>query len=164
VTELVAGIVVRDALDEDGQAICALIEPIFSEYEGVLFDLEEMPELLCIATTFKQAGGAFWCACRDDQVVGCIGWTPATSGNGIELKKLYVAKHERQHGLGRLLAGRVEQDARRGGSDFVELWSDTKFVTAHRFYQQRGYLRGGTRELHDKSDTVEYFFRLQLQD
>ena len=155
------GLTIRAARDDDGDALAALIEPIYLEYEGVLFLLDEIPELGRIASTFSAANGAFWCAERDGVVVGSVGFAP--SGDGVELKKLYVAKSERQHGLGARLVTLVEEAARRRGAAYVELWSDVKFVTAHRFYERRGYLRDGrTRELNDASDTVEYYFRREL--
>ncbi len=169
--------VIRDARDEDGAQLCALIEPIFAEYEGVIFDLEEMPELLQVATAFKSEGGGFWSAFRGEQLVGCVGWTPAKTTEGakttevarqsdvhkpgkrIELKKLYVARSERGRGLGGILCDRVEAAARAHGASLVELWSDVKFLPAHRFYERRGYQRGiRTRALNDCSDTTEHYF------
>lgn len=150
-----------DARDADRAALIALIEPIFAEYDGVIFDLEELPELEHIATSFARAGGAFWCAFEGERLVGSVGWIPAK--DGIELRKLYVARDFRRHGLGDRLARKVEDAARSQGAAFVELWSDVKFTTAHRFYEARGYQRGSrTRSLGDKSDTVEYYFRLRL--
>jgi putative acetyltransferase len=149
------------ARDEHAQGLIALIEPIFHEYEGVLFVLEEMPELERIATAFASGGGEFWCAFRSEALVGSVGYVPM--GQGLELKKLYVAATERGHGLGARLLSLVEEAARRRGASFVELWSDVKFETAHRFYERRGYRRDGrTRELGDASDTVEYYFRREL--
>lgn len=153
--------VLRDARDEDGQALVALIEPIFAEYDGVLFILDEMPELMHIASTFGAEGGGFWVAERDGVVVGCVGWVP--HGDGVELKKLYVAKTEREQGLGRTLVERVEEAAARYGAAFVELWSDSMFLPAHRFYAKRGYVRDGRqRELDDASETIEFYFRKDL--
>ena len=157
------GITIVPARDDHGPGLMALIEPIFAEYEGVWFFLDEMPELECIATTFQRDGGQFWSAFRGERLIGCCGYTPAASGDGLELKKLYVAQDERRHKLGHLLTCRVEEAARASGKAFVELWSDVKFTAAHRFYEARGYQRDGrTRELHDKSDTVELYYRLSL--
>lgn len=151
---------VREARDADASGLIALLKPIFEEYEGVLFVLEEMPELNQIATAFSAAGGQFWCALDNGRVIGSVGWTPAKSGNGIELKKLYVAKEQRGAGLASRLTALVEDAALKRGSEFIDLWSDTKFVTAHGFYQKRGYRKGpDTRLLHDLSDTEEFYFR-----
>jgi N-acetylglutamate synthase-like GNAT family acetyltransferase len=154
-------ITIRPARDDDADALCALIATIFAEYPGVFFVIEEMPELRHIATAFAE--GAFWCAERQGEVVGCVGSSPTHMEDGVELKKLYVATSQRREGLGGRLADRVEQAARDRGARFVELWSDVKFETAHRFYEARGYERGTqTRELHDVSDTLEFYFRKVL--
>jgi putative acetyltransferase len=154
----------RDATDADAAGLIALIGGVFDEYPGCVLDVEgEMPELLTIATTHARAGGRFWVAERGGRLVGSIGLTPAKEPAGIELRKLYVHKSERQTGLGSQLLELVEREARARAARFIDLWSDTRFQTAHRFYEKRGYLRGpSTRELHDKSDTVEFYFRKQL--
>jgi putative acetyltransferase len=158
------GIAIVPGRDDHGPGLIQLIEPIFAEYDGVLFLMEEMPELRSIATRFNRDGGQFWCAFRGERLIGCVGWTPATRAGGVELKKLYVAKDERRHKLGHVLTARVEAAGRARAGGFVELWSDVKFTAAHRFYEARDYRRDGrTRELGDKSDTVESYFRLDLE-
>ncbi len=83
--------------------------------------------------------------------------------SGVEHKRLYVHACARKHGLGGQLHNRVEARARERGARFIDLWSDTRFATAHAFYERRGYQRGATtRELHDKSFTVEFYFRKDL--
>ncbi|MEM9694452.1 MAG: GNAT family N-acetyltransferase [Myxococcota bacterium] len=147
----------RPARDDDGAALCSLIEPIFGEYDGVLFIPEEMPELRAIATAFGE--GAFWVGERGGEVVACAGWIPMDA-HRIELKKLYVRRDQRRQGTARRLVTMVEAAAQaRSGSAVVELWSDAKFVEAHAFYRSLGYASDGrTRLLHDASDTLELFF------
>lgn len=153
------GLLVRDARDDDALDVIELIAGVFGEYPGCVTDVDgEMPELRALATHFAAQGGGFRVAERDGRVVGCCGWAP--HGELVELKKLYVHRRERGSGLGAALIGEVEELARRRGARGVELWSDTRFTRAHRFYEKRGYRRGGTRELFDKSDTVEFHFQL----
>jgi putative acetyltransferase len=154
----------RDATDDDADGLIALIGAVFDEYPGCILDVDgEMPELRRIASTFAEAGGRFWVAERDGRVVGSIGWSPAKEPGGLELKKLYVARSERETGLGSRLVELVEHDARTRGARFIDLWSDTRFETAHRFYARRGWVKGPhTRELFDRSDTVEFYFRKEL--
>jgi hypothetical protein len=53
----------------------------------------------------------------------------------------------------------VEKTAADLGAGEVQLWSDSRFTDAHRFYQQRGYTRmGPDRELGDLSRTREHHF------
>lgn len=156
---------VRSATDEDGLDVAALLGATFAEYEGCLFVASEMPELRSLRTAFTGAGGAFWVAHREvlgvPVLVGCVGYT--TKSKRVELKKLYVAGHERRSGLGARMVSMVEEAAMALGADAVELWSDTRFETAHRFYERRGYVRTGTtRPLHDASATQEYYFEKRL--
>jgi putative acetyltransferase len=151
----------RDARDDDALDVIELIAGVFGEYPGCITDVDgEMPELRALATHFAALGGGFRVAERDGRIVACCGWAP--HGELVELKKLYVHRRERGSGLGAALVDEVETLARRRGARGVELWSDTRFTRAHRFYEKRGYRRGGTRELFDKSDTVEFHFQLEL--
>ena len=151
----------RDARDDDAPRLIELIGAIWDEYPGCVMDVDgEVPELWRIASAHAELGGEFWVAEREARIVGCVGWVPAGEC-GVELRKLYVAASARRTGLGAALCERVERAA--GGADFVELWSDTRFEDAHRLYERRGYRRGPhTRELHDLSSTVEYYYRLDL--
>lgn len=155
---------VRDARDDDAEGLIALIGGCFAEYPGCLLDVDgELPELRAIATAFRGWGGSFWVAERGGRVVGCVGFTPGKKVGHAELKKLYVEKSARESGLGGALCALVEAEARKAGHTRIDLWSDTRFTTAHRFYEKRGYARGPTtRELHDSSDTVEYYFEKGL--
>jgi len=158
-------IAIREAKDSDGYDLSALLGAVFAEYEGCVFAQEEMPELLAIATTFRNHGGRFFVAHREvlgrPILVGCVGFAP--HDGGLELKKLYVAARERKSGLGGRLTHLVETEAVEREAAFLELWSDTRFTTAHTFYERRGYVRSAeTRHLHDASGTVEFHFRKVL--
>ncbi len=155
---------IRDARDSDEAGLIELIGSIFAEYPNCVLAVdEEIPELRHIATSFADWDGRFWVAERQGRIVGCVGLTPAHEPGGIELKKLYVAASERRSGLGGRLTELVIAEARKRGARFIDLWSDTRFVTAHAFYEHRGFAKSGaTRELHDLSDTVEYYFRREL--
>lgn len=154
----------REARDDDASGLIDLIGRTFAEYPGCILDVDgEMPELRRIASWFREHGGRFWVAERDGRVVGCIGVAPAAEPGGVELKKLYVSRDERKSGLGGRLVELVEREAARRGASFIDLWSDTRFTTAHAFYAKRGWVRGpSTRELHDVSGTVEYYFKRLL--
>lgn len=156
-------ILIREARDSDADGLIALIGGCFDEYPGCVLDLEELPELLGIATEFKKLNGRFWVAERGGRVVGSVGFSPGKKPGYAELKKLYVEKAARTGGLGGALCALAENGARQAGYFRMDLWSDTRFETAHAFYERRGYERGPkTRELHDKSDTVEYYFERAL--
>ena len=158
---------VREARDSDAGALVALIAAVYDEYPGCVLDVDgEAPELLAIRSHFRQLGGRFWVAEQNARLVGSVGFVPAAEAqaDGVELRKLYVARRARRSGLGTDLCERVEAAARARGARFLELWSDTRFEDAHRLYAGLGYLRGAhTRALHDRSASIEYYFRKELE-
>jgi putative acetyltransferase len=155
------GLTILEATDDDSEQLIALIEAVYSEYPGCVLDVEgEAPHLLRPASAFAERGGTLWVAELDGAVVGCCGF--ADRGEALELLSLYVAARARQRGLGRRLAGLVEAAGRRLGRPRLELWTDTRFLDAHRLYEQLGYVRGGTRELHDISESAEHHYRKSL--
>ena len=149
---------IRNARDDDAAGLIALIESCYSEYEGCALDVEnEAPELKAIATAHTE--GRFWVAERGGEIIASIGILPA-AGDMWEIKKLYVMKSGRRLGLGQRLVELAEGEARSRGGMTMELWSDTRFTDAHRLYSRLGYEQGTvTRELHDLSNSVEYYFR-----
>ncbi len=154
----------RPARGTDADELIALITAIWDEYPGCVMDVDgEVPELRRIASAYAERHGEFWVAERGGALAASIGWLPGRDARGIELQKLYVAASARRRGLGAQLCERVESAA--AGLDYVDLWSDTRFGDAHRLYEARGYERGPrTRELHDLSKTVEYYYRLEVGD
>jgi len=155
---------IRDSRDDDAAGLMELIGGCFAEYPGCVLDVDnEMPQLRAIASAFAEHGGRFWTAELDGIIVACAGIAPVEP-NGAELKHLYVAKIARRMGLGTSFVNLVEAEARARGAAFVEMWSDTRFLDAHRLYERMGYLRSSkTRELHDLSNSVEYHFIKELK-
>lgn len=151
-------VLARPAIDEDAAGVIDLIARVFAEYPGCVLDVDrEEPELRTPASSFDR----FWVVEENGTVVGCIAC--ALHGEVCELKKLYVDAAARGRGLARQLVELVEKTARDQGSEFIELWSDTRFVTAHAVYERLGYRASGrTRDLHDLSHTTEYHFAKRL--
>ena len=132
------------------------------------------PKLSGVAPPEGRVGGAApsWAAGPAGGVGGAApSWAAGPAGPftgpavPVELCKLYVAREGRRRGLGSALCGLVEKEARARNAAYVELWSDTRFLDAHRLYEGRGYVRGPEiRPLHDRSNSLEYHFRLDLAD
>jgi len=159
---------IRPASDLDGDGISVLMAEAFAEYDGCIFDrTAEFPELDAIASYFRERGGIIWVAEMDGVVVGSMATAPtrdadAPSGTW-EVFKVYVAQSARRRGLARALYANVLERAQAEGAPELRLWTDTKFVDAHRFYESCGFvLSGEPRELHDLSLTLEYPYRLRL--
>ena len=151
---------VRPAADDDSWDVIALIGACWSEYPGCVMDVHgECRELLAPATAYQRDGGAFWVGVdRCGTVVATVGWRPL-GPSAIALERLYVHQRWRRRGLAAMLADLVERAAAGCGATQIELWSDSRFTDAHRFYERRGYTRHGPdRELKDLSRTREHHY------
>lgn len=161
--EAVGEVEIRDARDTDGYAVTALVSACWAEYPGCILDVEgEEPQLKSLATHYAGRDGRCWVAVLDGLVVASVACYPSEEAGGLELKLLYVLRHARRRGLAAQLSALVETEARRRGASFVELWTDSRFEDAHRFYERRGYVCGPTRERDDISRSIEYHYRLEL--
>lgn len=148
----------RAATNDDSPKIIDLVGCCYAEYPGCVLDVEnEEPELLDPEGAFS----AFWVLEDAGRILGTVACklTPPR----LELKKLYLDPEIRGNGQARRLVALVEDFARQHDISTVELWTDTRFANAHGLYAHLGYHRSGeTRELHDRSNTVEYYFAKTL--
>jgi putative acetyltransferase len=148
---------IREALDGDSAGVIAVIARAYAEHPGCVLDVDrEEPALRAPASSFDR----FWVVEQGGRVGGCVG---LAFGEPAELKKLYLDARLRGQGLGRELIALVEETARAHGARRIELWSDTRFTTAHAVYERCGYRKTGrTRDLHDLSNTTEFHFEKEL--
>lgn len=175
---LAAPLSIRPAVDDDAAALIALIGSCFAEYPGCILDVDrELPELRNIASHFAARRGRFWVAEQAGDVVACVGCRPLmdesradeSRGGGIggpsyELHKLYVARAARRRGVAGHLVGLAEAEAEVRGAGCMELWTDSRFVDAHRLYDRLGYARlPEVRALDDLSASTEYRYRKLLR-
>lgn len=150
----------RPVIKEDVPSILRLIAEVYAEY-GCKLDAEnEEQHLLDPVAHFRAGGGEFW-------IVEAGGTLRATVAvvlhpDASELKSLYVHSSLRRQGWGRRLTELAIEHARRHGRRSMFLWSDTRFVEAHRLYRGLGFRQSGYRELNDSNNSKEYGFELQL--
>ena len=158
-----ASAAIRPARDADADAIIALIEDAWSDYPGLVLHVDdELPELRALASHYAANGGALWAAEADGRLMGIVAAVPGPSETW-EVGKLYVDRDLRGAGLAHTLLDTAEAYARAAGARRMELWSDTRLVGAHAFYEKRGYLRGGPiRPLDDRSHSLEFHFAKPL--
>ena len=155
----------RPAEDADSAGMIRLIDAIFAESPGCVLDVDlEEPELRSPASSFERC----WVLDLDGETVGCgaLAVHPGKSGAPmVEAKKIYVSRTLRRRGGGRALMEKVEEHARAIGAGALEIWTDTRFVEAHAFYERLGYRRTGRqRDLNDLSNTTEYHYRKLLRE
>ncbi len=153
---------IRPGRDDDAAGFIALIGACWAEYPGCVLDVDgEAPELRALATHFTQRGGAVWAAERDGAVVGMIAVDPAAEA--WQLSRFYVAAPERGTGLAQRLLALAEDHARMAGAGRMMLWTDTRFLRAHAFYETHGYVRSGALQaLGGRSNTIEARFEKPL--
>jgi GNAT superfamily N-acetyltransferase len=163
------GLTLRPGEDGDSWDIIALIGACWSEYPGCVMDVHgECPDLLAPATAYDRHGGRLWVATDPcGTVVAMVGWVPGAdpAPAGVsELQRLYVSARWRRRRVAAVLADVVETTAAEHGAADIELWSDTRFADAHRFYERRGYAPAGPdRQLGDLSHTVEHHYHKSLR-
>ncbi|MFN2500447.1 MAG: GNAT family N-acetyltransferase [Pyrinomonadaceae bacterium] len=141
--------------------IIELIGAIWREYNCVLDAQRDEPMLLVADTYFPNHNGCFWVARRNGKLTG-TGAVLMLDRQTAELKSLYVATGYREHGLGEQLTRIAIGHARRHAAQELILWSDTRFLLAHRLYERLGFERNGARSLGDVNHTTEYRFHMSL--
>lgn len=153
-----SSVILRPGRDDDAEGFIRLIGDCWSEYPGCIMDVDgEVPELRALATYFATAGGALWAAEQDGRVIGMAATRPMGQDAAFEICKVYVAQEARGSGLAHDLLDAAEAHARAAGAERLVLWTDTRFETAHRFYEKRGFVRqGAIRILDDLSKSLEF--------
>jgi putative acetyltransferase len=157
-------VIVRSVDDSDAQDLFGLLALCFADFPGCYVDPhDDLLELRSPAAAIARKGGAFWVA-EDERGRVCACASVDFPGLGLaELHRLYVRPDQRRQGLAERLVRLAEGHAHALGAGRMVFWSDTRFVAAHRLYDRLGYARvGGTRDLGDISNSVEYRFEKDL--
>lgn len=143
----------RRAVAADSAAARAVVKAVFDEYgftweeHGYHADLQDV----------EASYAAFFVVESDGRVVGTAGLTEAGS-----LERLYVLPEARGSGAGSRLLGAVADEARRRGQTQLEIWSDKRFVDAHRLYERHGARVVGERVGDDPDASHEWGLLLEL--
>ena len=156
--------VIRPVADGDRQDLFGLIAICYADYPGCFVDPhDDLPDLRAPGSSYTKTDGAFWVV-EDERgrVCACVA-VDFPEAEIAELHRLYVRPDRRGMGLGSRLVRQAEAHARNRGASRMILWSDTRFVTAHRLYTRLGYVQDeGKRQLGDISQSVEYLFEKAL--
>jgi putative acetyltransferase len=148
---------IRHARDGDGPGIAGLIAGVFAEYPGCFYVEAEFPELAHPSTHYAARAGAVWVAEEAGAIVGSFAVAATTDPAVFEISKVYLAAPVRGRGLAQALLGLALDHARAHGGRTVRLWTDTRFLDAHRFYEKSGFSRmPGIRFLGDESSSWEF--------
>ena len=159
----------RPARNDDGPGMARLIARVFTDYEGCPFVPEEFPELEAPAHFYGATKrGHLWVIDdprpqSDFPLAGSVAIVPTYAPQIYELFKVYLAHEWRGKGVSQTMLKTALDYAQDKGATSVRLWTDTRFVEAHRFYEKAGFIRlAGIRALHDASNTFEFGYELRL--
>ena len=150
----------REVTDDDADDLITLVGDAYAEYPGCVLDLDDLDaDLHAPATAIDAAGGRWWVLEDAGRVVASVAAGPHRPDGTVELKRLYVAASHRRRGVAARLVVEVEGHAHEVGARGVTLWTDRRFLDAHRLYTRCGYVAtGASRALHDLSNTTELEF------
>src|SRR6266404_6424998 len=82
-------LVLRDAGDEDSERVIDLIHRVWSEYPGKTLNVRhDMPELVRVASSYRECGGRFWVIERGGEIVASVAYRPSKEPGAVELQKL----------------------------------------------------------------------------
>jgi putative acetyltransferase len=146
-------VILRRAVAADSAAARAVVRAVFDEYgftwdeHGYHADLQDV----------EAAYAAFFVVESGGRVVGTAGLTA-----GGSLERLYVLPDARGSGAGSRLLRAVADEARRRGHARLEIWSDKRFVDAHRLYERHGARVVGERVHDDPDRSHEWGLVLEL--
>jgi putative acetyltransferase len=144
-----------------------LIAACYREY-GLTLNLDDACEqhLRDPGAYFRAHGGEFWVVTDEAGLVRASAALDMHAGAAppgpAELKSMYVDPAWRRRGWGRQLTRMVMDEAKRRGSQRMELWSDTRFLAAHAMYESLGFVRTGERDIDDSNSSREFGFAKML--
>ena len=153
----------RPVRNGDADGLISLVERCFSEHPGVVVEPDGIDaDLRAYATVLEKSGGEGFVLEQDDQIVALVSGVLLSAGR-YQLKRIYLDSRLRGSGMGTKLLHLIESRAAACGAASIELWSDTRFERAHRFYTREGYAKtGAERALGDLSNSIEYQFTKTL--
>jgi|SoiMetStandDraft_2_1073263.scaffolds.fasta_scaffold316288_2 GNAT superfamily N-acetyltransferase len=152
------GVIVVPATRADAPGVIELIGRVFAEYGWIWDPPAEVPDLLRWTPHYEPPHGAFFVIRREGVVVGSVG-VDHVDDTTAELHRLYLDPGVRGRGLGDALVDTIVAWCRSERVRRLLLWSDTRFVHAHRLYLRHGFRQTAERVLpEDVNQTREYRF------
>lgn len=172
---------VRLARLEDAVGVCETVKEVYDEFnfcwepEGYHADIHDLTDYC------NPEIAQFWVAESNNEILGCGGieWCPAIPGAALTLDhtetlprvaatqamliRYYVRPNARGQGIASKILELSIAAAKLRGITGIEIWSDKRFVDAHRLYQNRGAVVVGDRILDDPDESPEWGMYLAVQ-
>jgi len=150
--------------ESDVSQVIALIDGVYREHGDVICLDQADSDLLSVGARYTARGGAFIVLDDRGTVRGTHAVLPLEEPGVCTFRRLYLARELRGGGWGRRLMQWAMDWAIEAGFQRIELWSDTRFTRAHRFFERSGFRRDGrVRQMDDGAAAYEeYFFSRDL--
>ncbi|MFZ4507042.1 MAG: GNAT family N-acetyltransferase [Fimbriimonas sp.] len=171
---------IRVATEADEVGVQETIREVFDEY-GFAWDPDVYhSDLYDLEQHYLSLGNPFWVAEDAGGIVGTValeffeaipgelGTTAIQEGKvrvagaDCSLERLYVRIRGRRRGIGSALNQTAIAQARQSSRTAMEVWSDKRFVEAHRLYQGLGATIVGDRICDDPDLSPEWGLLLTL--
>ncbi len=171
---------IRTATNADCEAVVRVISAVFDEYSFTWDEGDYHADLYDLEGYYAAQGDSFFVAEQDGVVVGTVGLARypllegvtgqleeregfiRVLGTDCSLERLYVDPNARRSGIGFQLVRHVVDLAKSEARTGMELWSDKKFVDAHRLYGKFGAKVVGDRICHDPDQSPEWGLIIEL--
>jgi GNAT superfamily N-acetyltransferase len=157
----------RRATNADVAVAQAIVRAALGEYGLDLLLETSDKDLLDLEGHYDAHGGAFELISlgSSGEPIGVLGWRPGSAGT-MELKKVYLLRSARGHGVGRVAVARVIERARALGLRAVVLETAHAMTDAISLYTRLGFRPVSGEDaaaFANLGDDCEQAFRLDLQ-
>ena len=171
----------RPATAADVEHVVSVVRAVYVEYAFTWDPTGYHADLYDLQQHYFDRGHPFWVAQQNEgPVVGtialeCFDALPGAPGTSLEisntvrlagcdcaLERLYVHPQARRQGVGGMLVQAVLDEARRRGRRHLEIWSDQRFLDAHRLYGKFGAVPIAARICHDPDESPEWGLLIRL--
>jgi len=149
--------VLRPAERSDIPVMSNIISTVFDEYGWTFVEIDELPDFVFYEKHYSDPERAYLFALTDEsgQVIGSIAMKNGC--RGPYLSRVYLRAEYRGLGLGKWMTNQVLEVAKSRGFNSAHLWTDTRFMDAHRMYERLGFrMTGELRSLHDVNRSFEF--------
>lgn len=173
-------ILIRAACQADSGGVVDVIHSVFDEYSFTWEPEGYHADLYDLEAHYDGVSDLFFVAVLDERIVGtaalelfdpipvetgqiglCEGFV-RVGGCDCSLERLYVHPDARKRGVGQALMKHAVDLARAERRSQMEIWSDKRYVDAHRLYGRFGAEVVGDRICHDPDQSPEWGLKLRL--
>jgi GNAT superfamily N-acetyltransferase len=167
--KLYDGFRLRPATEGESAELIEVVREVFVEYGWIFDATDELPDFVQFdkyyAGNVPAKDKPFLCAVdmpdKQGAVAGCIALK--FDHEGPCLSRVYLRKQYRGRGVGKWMVREYMEMLRLQGYGSLHLWTDTRFVPAHRMYEKVGFrMAGEIRSLHDINRSFEWKMVISL--